>query len=207
MADALRDETILNADREGKVFGEGESLHDTKTAELLGALRLARENLHGPKTETLTITPRMHVADFRVISENQIADIISKKWNETPDSLIPASKIVSKSDKKMLNGLLITEIFETSQTPPGLVKVMYQFARRGEYGEEEFENTGIYRLEFSEAPTLDEGPGSILEPVGAEGPVPNTRPEKKSEKLELADNQFIDPKSNLLVTYYEIPVA
>lgn len=171
MTDRL-DKAINKATLENDIHSDGPAL-DAKISRLLYITSAA--NLYEPRVEIEPAGPQTRILDSREISENDISKLIYKTWSENPDTLVPTYMAKHAGD-----GLILTQFFSSTKTDGSLIKVSYQFARKGDYEEESFGETGVWRFEFREIDT--------------------------SKKIELLDNQFIDVSSGNIVTYYKISI-
>lgn len=208
MSDHISDAKILEQVALGKFFSDGAKLENPKLDAFLKKMHEVEIGLHLPQIETIDQGPGVHVFDNRDISEEKVTDLISKTWGETPDTLTSHYMAVLPQD----NGrkMLITQFFDSVNIPEGLKKVSYQFARKGNYPDGEFEQTEIVRFEYSELDPYKYLGGNVLETVGGPGTDPRETTDKQNVKkdteVKLEDNQFLDTETGWIVTWYKIPV-
>lgn len=203
MGKGFTDETLKILEQNSGIYGEGERPKLSSLDRILEMSEDAESNKFGPKIEFIDSSKKgTEIGDTRNLTVDYVATFIYNEWKETPDTLIPLE--ITRFDNN--SGLLIGAAFDSSEKPEGVVKVVYQFVRKGSYNEEEYTGTSIYRYEFRDPKNGYKG-GGVKELVGVlrQPGIPMGLPDEP-KKFELAENEFEDPKTGCIVSYSKIEV-
>lgn len=199
----ISDESLGLTHDENHIGNEGAYLEDPKTKRFLNLARNAGEEKFGLKSEYVP-SDKVENIDGRIsLTEKSVVDVICAEWGETPDTLIPTH--IAKIDNS--DGLLITESFESTFTEAGgdILKIVYQFTRKGTYDDTNMPSTEITRYEFTKIEHGNKGKG-ILEVIAPDGrPLQMELPEDPAKFL-LKPNQFVDEDNESIVTYYKVKI-
>ncbi len=210
MTDRINDKAILDHVAGGHFYTDGANLGDAKTETFLRKMRQAEIEARLPSVEIIEQGPGVHVFDKRDFTEKEITDAICKEWGETPDTLTSSYMAVLNQGEEKAK-MIVTQFFESvAPSPKGIEKVRYQFARKGDYPDGEFEETELIRCEFTEIDPYKHLGGNVMETVGP-GPEPTPQNDKgetlkNDKKLKLEDNQFLDTATGMIVTWYKVPL-
>lgn len=219
------EQTLLKRDLTYATPGEGASLginqnlrqHAERIQQLLRSPAETRDNKE--KIQEIVSADQCRIHDTHKYTEDEILYRISELAHVHRDDLVPARIMRIGSN----DGPVCDALYRVENPGPGIVDQYYEFVLHGQYGTSFSNRTALYSFTSTtpDAELLDDIAEEVSDSITGDAPkiVSEETPDEPVAQLQapqpheeveyfkpkaLADNQIIDPDTDLLVTADEL---